>query len=193
MDIVKKFTLRSVFISLCLVVLGIIIIINANDVLFWLIKVIGIVLLIDAIIRFISFLRLSQEERSFNFDLIRAVVEAVLGIVALVNSSSVVTLLYIFIGVIIIVEGILHTQFIITHRLDLNHWIINFLIAIINILCGIFVVAHPIFTSGIVNIIIGIEIILSSVLGICSYIYLYVFLKKVSKEIIEIDDFSELN
>ncbi len=192
-SILNKFTFHSIIVSLCLVVLGFIIILNANDVLFWVIKALGVLLLIDAVIRFIGFLRLPAEEKTIKFDLIRSIIEAVLGIIALVNASSVVSLLYIFIGVIIIVEGILHIQFVLSYKNMLNHWIINFFIALINILCGVFVVAHPILTSGIVNIIIGIEIIISSVLGLCSYIYLYAFLRKASMEIIEVDEFSDIN
>lgn len=187
-ELINKFTLRSVLISLVLVAMGVIIILNANDILFWVIKAIGVLLLIDAVIRLISFLRLDPEKRNLNFDLIRAIIEAVLGIIALVNSSSVVTLLYIFIGVIIIVEGILHTQFVLTRKNELNHWIINFFIAVINILCGVFVVAHPILASGVVNIILGVLIIASSVLGICSYLYLYKYLKQAAEAYDEEDD-----
>ncbi|MBR1731781.1 MAG: DUF308 domain-containing protein [Ruminococcus sp.] len=187
-DLVNKFTLRSVLISICLAALGVIIIMNANEVLFWVIKAIGLLLIIDAVIRFIQFIRLDSEERSINFDIIRAIIEAVLGIVALVNSSSVVTLLYIFIGVIVVVEGILHLQFVITRKNKLEHWIINFFIAIVNILCGVFIIAHPILTSGFINIIIGIEILVSSILGIISYIYLFVNLRRVAKEIDDTDD-----
>ena len=124
--IVNKFTLRSVLISLGLVAMGVIIILNADVILFWVIKAIGVLLLIDAIIRFIAFLRLDSEERTFNFDLIRAILEAVLGIIALVNPSSWINLLYVLIGVIIVVEGILHIQFVLSRKEELNHWIINF-------------------------------------------------------------------
>ena len=180
-DILNKFTFRSIFVSLCLTALGVIIILNANEILFWVIKGIGVFLLIDAIIRFIQFLRLDSDEKSINFDIIRAILETIIGIIAIVNSSSVVTLLYIFIGVIVITEGLLHLQFVLTRKSSINNWILNFLIALINILCGVFIIAHPILTSELINIIIGIEIIVSSVLGIFSYIYLFINLKKAAK------------
>ena len=179
--VINKFTFRSIFVSLGLTVLGVIIIINANDVLFWLIKGIGCILIIDALIRFIQFLRLDSEEKSINFDIIRAILETVIGVVALVNSSSVVALLYIFIGVIVVVEGLLHLQFVLSRRKQLNYWIINFIIAVINIMCGVFIIAHPIISSEIINIIIGTEIIISSVLGIVSYVYLYFNLRKAAE------------
>lgn len=177
-EIVNKFTIRSILISLCLAALGIIIIINANDVMFWVIKVLGALLIIDAVIRFIQFLRLKADERSINFDIIRAIIEAVIGIVAIVNTNAGVMLLYIFIGVIVVVEGILHLQFVLTRKKRLEHWMINFFIAVINILCGVFIIAHPILTNTAVSLLIGIEILVSSFFGICSYIYLYAYLKR---------------
>lgn len=182
-ELLNKFTLRSIIISVLLAALGVIIIFNANDILFWVIKCIGVFLLIDALIRFIQFIKLDPEEKSINFDIIRAIVETVIGIVALVNASSVVTLLYIFIGIIIVIEGILHLQFVLTRKKSLDHWIINFFIAVINLLCGVFIIAHPVWTSSVINVVIGIEILVSSILGIVSYIYLYFNLRKAAKEL----------
>ena len=76
-----KYSARSILVSLFLLFLGIVIMIKADSILFWVIKIIGAVLLIDSVIRFIGFLRLDAEERSINFDIVRSLVEAVLGLV----------------------------------------------------------------------------------------------------------------
>ena len=165
-----KYSARSILVSLFLLFLGIVIMIKADSILFWVIKIIGAVLLIDSVIRFIGFLRLDAEERSINFDIVRSLVEAVLGLVAIINSSSVVTLLYIFAGILVIIEGILHLQFVLSQRRILDHWIPNFIISIFSVVVGVFIIANPLMTGKYVNMFIGIEIIVTALISLCGYI-----------------------
>jgi len=169
--------------------LGIVILIKKNNILFWVIIALGAFLIIDAVIRLIQFLMLPKEEKKVNVDILRAVVETVLGIVAVLNSNSVVMFLFIFLGVVIVVEGMLHIQFVLTHKKQIEHWLINFFAAIFYTLLGIFVIVHPLLMNEAVHIYIGIEIIISSVIGLCSYIYLFAVLRNttdiIESEIIE--------
>ncbi len=183
---VIKYSLRSILVALALCFLGVVIIIKADTVLFWIIKIIGAVLLIDSAIRFISFFRLDPEERSFSVDIVRAVVEAVMGIVAVVNSSSVVTLLYVFAGVIVVIEGILHLQFVLTSRRVLTHWLPNMLIAIVSVIIGVFIILNPLMTGKFVNIFIGVEILVTALISLGGYIILIFF--RPSKNEIELDE-----
>lgn len=183
---VIKYSLRSILVALALCFLGVVIIIKADTVLFWIIKIIGAVLLIDSAIRFISFFRLDPEERSFSVDIVRAVVEAVMGIVAVVNSSSVVTLLYVFAGVIVVIEGILHLQFVLTSRRVLTHWLPNLLIAIVSVIIGVFIILNPLMTGKFVNIFIGVEILVTALISLGGYIILIFF--RPSKNEIELDE-----
>lgn len=183
---VIKYSLRSILVALALCFLGVVIIIKADTVLFWIIKIIGAVLLIDSAIRFISFFRLDPEERSFSVDIVRAVVEAVMGIVAVVNSSSVVTLLYVFAGFIVVIEGILHLQFVLTSRRVLTHWLPNLLIAIVSVIIGVFIILNPLMTGKFVNIFIGVEILVTALISLGGYIILIFF--RPSKNEIELDE-----
>ena len=185
-----KYSARSILVSLFLLFLGIVIMIKADSILFWVIKIIGAVLLIDSVIRFIGFLRLDAEERSINFDIVRSLVEAVLGLVAIINSSSVVTLLYIFAGILVIIEGILHLQFVLSQRRILDHWIPNFIISIFSVVVGVFIIATPLMTGKYVNMFIGIEIIVTALISLCGYIYFLVFLRSYSKadKVYELDE-----
>ena len=185
-----KYSARSILVSLFLLFLGIVIMIKADSILFWVIKIIGAVLLIDSVIRFIGFLRLEDEERSINFDIVRSLVEAVLGLVAIINSSSVVTLLYIFAGILVIIEGILHLQFVLSQRRILDHWIPNFIISIFSVVVGVFIIANPLMTGKYVNMFIGIEIIVTALISLCGYIYFLVFLRSYSKadKVYELDE-----
>lgn len=185
-----KYSARSILVSLFLLFLGIVIMIKADSILFWVIKIIGAVLLIDSVIRFIGFLRLDAEERSINFDIVRSLVEAVLGLVAIINSSSVVTLLYIFAGILVIIEGILHLQFVLSQRRILDHWIPNFIISIFSVVVGVFIIANPLMTGKYVKMFIGIEIIVTALISLCGYIYFLVFLRSYSKadKVYELDE-----
>lgn len=185
-----KYSARSILVSLFLLFLGIVIMIKADSILFWVIKIIGAVLLIDSVIRFIGFLRLDAEERSINFDIVRSLVEAVLGLVAIINSSSVVTLLYIFAGILVIIEGILHLQFVLSQRRILDHWIPNFIISIFSVVVGVFIIANPLMTGKYVNMFIGVEIIVTALISLCGYIYFLVFLRSYSKadKVYELDE-----
>ena len=176
-----KYSARSILVSLFFFFFVIVIMIKADSILFWVIKIIGAVLLIDSVIRFIGFLRLDAEERSINFDIVRSLVEAVLGLVAIINSSSVVTLLYIFAGILVIIEGILHLQFVLSQRRILDHWIPNFIISIFSVVVGVFIIANPLMTGKYVNMFIGIEIIVTALISLCGYIYFLVFLRSYSK------------
>lgn len=175
-DPIFKFALRSVLISLFLIFMSIVIIIEQKTILFWVIKLLGIVLLVDSIIRFILFFKIDPEKRSFSFDIIRAVIEAIIAILALVITDSLEGLFYIFTGVLVIVEGILHLQFLLSKRRTFTHWLPNLLIALSCIILGVFIVSNPFAVSQSVNLFVGIELLAASILSFVAYIYFFVFL-----------------
>ena len=189
-DSIFKFALRSILISMFLIFMSIVIIIQEKTILFWVIKIFGILLLVDSIIRFINFFRTDPEKRGFSVDIVRAVIEGVVGILALVITDSLEGMFYVFTGVVIIAEGILHLQFVLSKRNTLSHWIPNFLIAILSVFLGVFIVANPFTVSEGVNLYIGIELLVASVFSFVAYIYFFVFLFS-SKYRLELKEISE--
>ena len=116
------------------------------------------------------------EKRGFSVDIVRAVIEGVAGILALVITDSLEGMFYVFTGVVVIAEGILHLQFVLSKRHTLSHWIPNLLIAIVSVVLGVFIVANPFTVSQTVNLFVGIELLVASVFSFVAYIYFFVFL-----------------
>ncbi len=192
-DTLLRFCIRTILISIGLGVLGVFVIAKNKDVIFWIIKALGLVLIIDAVIRFTKFFTKEKEEREINFDVFRASIGAIVGIIALVWPASVEMILYILIGVIILVEGAMQLQLAFNRRHMLDTWIPNFFIGVAGAIIGLLIIVHPLYATavtGALAVIIGVAILLTAIMNLFASYNLLQMRKRVSVNVVdvEIDD-----
>ena len=172
MEELRKFNLRTIIFSIVLIALGIIIIVNPNGVLSVVIKILGIGVILDGVWHAIKFFSEAEEDRALSPLLVQGVGEIFLGIIAIANSLWVISILYIVIGFCIVMESIFKIQMTVYLKNTVANWWVPLVIAVIGLIVGIFVIAHPLTTSDYINTAIGITIIIAEIPSLIDSIYL---------------------
>ena len=172
MEEIRKFNIRSIITSLVLILLGVAIIINPNKILSIIIKIIGIGIVLDGAWHIIEFINQSFEEKALSFKLVQGIGEIFLGVMAIINSTWVISILYILIGLFITMESILKMQMCILLKNDIVNKKLPIIIALLGIVIGIFIIANPLIASKYINTLVGITVIVAEVPNLIESIYL---------------------
>lgn len=177
MEEVRRFNIRSIIASLVLIVLGVAIITNPNAILSVLIKILGIGVIVDGIWHIIQFMDETSEQKALSIKLVQGLGEILLGIMAIIHSVWVISVLYIIIGLWIAMESILKIQMSILLKDVFTNRKIPLIVSIIGLLIGIFIIANPLIASEYINIMIGVTIIIAELPNLIESIYLEMKLK----------------
>ena len=177
MEEIRKFNIRSIITSVILILLAIAIIINPNAILSIIVKIIGIGVILDGFWHIFQFVNESWEEKALSIKLVQGLGEIFLGIMGIINSTWVISVLYMLIGLWLIMESILKAQMCILIKNETINKKIPLIVSILGVLIGIFVIANPLITSKYLNIMIGITIIIAELPNLIQSIYLSIKLK----------------
>ena len=108
------------------------------------------------------------------------IVALILGIIILISPSFLTNVIPIFLGIMIILSGIYKINITINIKnAGNNNWIFSLIIAILNIICGIFLLLNPSFGAITITSLIGITLIIYSVSDIIDAIILKSDIKKI--------------
>ena len=102
----NKLAMRSILISITLIVIAFLLITNPEKVLTVAVIVSGIVLIIDAIMHIIVYVRECPELRVVSSDIYIGVIEGILGILFIINKSKIISVFYVLLGAWLIIEAI---------------------------------------------------------------------------------------
>lgn len=177
MEEVKRFNIRSIIVSIILILLGVAIIANPNAILSVVVKILGIGVILDGAWHIIEFIKQNYEERALSIKLVQGLGEIFLGIMAMSYSSWVISVIYIIIGLWITMENILKIQMNVLLKNIFSNRLVPLLISIIGMLIGVFIIANPLIASEYINIMIGITMIIAELLNLIESIYLAIKLK----------------
>lgn len=177
MEEIKKFNIRSIITSLVLILLGIAIIVNPNKILSIIIKIIGVGIILDGAWHILEFINQTFEEKALSFKLVQGLGEIFLGIMAIINSTWVISVLYILIGLFITMESILKMQMNILLKNEIINKKLPIIIAAIGIIIGIFIIANPLIASKYINTMVGITVIIAELPNLIESIYLAIKIK----------------
>lgn len=177
MEEVKRFNIRSIIISIVLILLGVAIIANPNAILSVVVKILGIGVILDGAWHILQFINETTEEKALSIKLVQGLGEIFLGIMAMSYSSWVISVIYIIIGLWITMENILKIQMNVLLKNVFSNRLAPLLISIIGMLIGIFIIANPLIASEYINIMIGITMIIAELLNLIESIYLAIKLK----------------
>ena len=181
MEGLRKFNVREILVSIVLIALGIIIIVNPETVLGIVVKVLSAGVILDGVWHIFKFFRQTREEKALSLALVQGVAEIFLGIVAIIKSDWVISIIYVVIGLWIAIESILKIQMSLFIRDTLGKWTVALITAILGLIVGILIIANPLMASEYVTVIIGTTMILAEIPNLLVSAYMAIKLKKVDK------------
>lgn len=177
-DLFKKYTIRSIIISILLILLAIVLIFNPSQLLNTIMIILGIMVVVDGIWHIISYFNEPVEFKAFSFELLEGIAEVVLGFIFISNPAKVFELIYLLIGIWIIFESIIKLQMSFNLKDFVENWKIMIIVSIFSILLGIFIIAHPFVAANILYTICGIVLLVTEILNLIEAIYINIKIRK---------------
>lgn len=168
----------SMFISLIMIVIGVIIIFNPNITVTMLSFTLGLIMIIDGILNILDYFTLKSKYNLFNQNFIYGIVIIFLGVLVIINIKEVNILFKILIGIWVLYSGIQKLFLSITlNKLRVNLSLVMLLLSIITIITGLYLMFYP----EVVIIAIAVVIIVYSIINIISEIIFMRDINKISK------------
>lgn len=177
-ELFKKYTRRSIVISLLLILLAIILILNPIQFLNTIMIILGVLVAVDGIWHIISYFNEPAEFKAFSFELLEGVVEIVLGFIFILNPQWVISIIYLLIGIWIIFESVVKLQMSINLKDIIENWKIMVFVSTLSILFGIFIIAHPFIATSILTMICGIVLLVAEIINLLEAIYITIKMRK---------------
>ncbi len=133
--------------------------------------ILGAVLTGVGIFNIIAFLM--NKTTTFRQGILSGVISAALGVAFIMQAETVMNVTSIILGVFVIFEGLTCCKrALIMKRLDFDKWFIPMIIAILACVLGALILIIPEFFGGILIILTGIALVVESVLGIVSIVFI---------------------
>ena len=173
-DSMIKFSIRTIIISILVLVLGIVIIAKPDIILSVITKVLGVLIIVDGVWHCYKFTKQEKAEQVFSLNLVIGTIETILGLIFIIKSSEMFSWFYIFVGMIILIESILQLQLTLTKRNFIGNWKVALISSLISLIVGILVLTVYAKFS---NVVIGAILIVSSICNLIEYCYLAIILR----------------
>jgi len=182
----KKLVIRSILTSVVLIGVAILLITNPEKVLSIAVIISGIVLIINAIIHIIVYMGQGPQIRATSSEFIIGVGEGALGVLFFVKQDNVISVFYILVGVWLLLEAVQKLQMVINLKDYVSNWALTTIVAIIDLMLGILVIAHPYDAGTSITQITGIILAVSEGFNLIESIYTLFKVKRIGKENIEV-------
>ena len=178
-DIIKKKEIKGIFVSLLLIVLSVFLIMKPEEIIKTLIQVMGIIILLCGVIDFAGYFKMSEEEKLFNYGIMKGVLELCIGILFIFKFETLVDIFSIIIGLIIIFINLFKLQLSLNlKQVENTNWFVGVIISTISLILGIVIILDPFGTTKILVITSGAIIGISE---LCNIIYSFMILSQIKK------------
>ncbi len=162
-QLLKKTGWISILESLVFGILGAIVIWKPEETIKVISYVLGIIFITIGILKIINYFLTKEKYDFYNYDLIYGLMTCVLGIVTIVYSNTISSILRIIIGIWIIYSSFIRMNLSLELRsLKVKIWIYSLILAIVMLMCGLFVIMN----SGTIITTIGIMMVVYAVIDI---------------------------
>lgn len=171
--IFKKTGWISILESIVFAIIGIILICNPEGTIKLISYTLGAIFIIIGIFKIINYASAKGKYSFYNYDFIYGLMAIVIGIITIMYSSTIGSIFRIIIGIWIIYSALIRISLAIKlKRIEIDAWKYTLILAIIILICGLYIVIN----SGTIVVTIGIMIVVYSVLDIVEDI---IFMKNV--------------
>lgn len=161
----KKIGWTSIITSIGFAILGLIIAFYPNTTFQIISNVLGSILIAYGVIKLIEYFKMKDVNSIYSTEMSFGVISALLGIVIIVCSNAIGTMIRILIGIWIVYSGIMRLGVAIKlQRFDSNNkiWLAGLIIALIMLVCGMYIITSP----GAIMMYIGIIMVIYAVMDI---------------------------
>lgn len=161
----KKIGLTSIITSLCFAILGLIIAYNPNTTFRIISNILGAILIAYGVVKVLEYFKMKNINSLYSTELSFGTIAILLGIVVIVCSNMIETLIRVLIGIWIVYSGCMRLGFAIKlQKFDSDNklWIVGLSIAIIMLICGMYIITN----SGAIMMTIGIVMVIYAVMDI---------------------------
>lgn len=177
-EYIKKYSKNSIVISILLIIFSIFLMVRPYESVNLIIMLFGGAVAIDGIIHIISYFKVPNEYRIFNFELLEGVLQIIFGLIAIFSPFSISGLFPILIGVWIILSSIVKFQLSLNLRhINGSNWIMLLVLSIITFILGILMIVNPLSSVVTITTIAGILLFVSEVINVIEYIFILVKIK----------------
>lgn len=171
----KKTGWSSLLSSVIFAILGIILIANPEETVKVVSYILGGIFILTGIIRIINYIVTKGRYDIYNDGMFFGIIAIVLGIVTICYSKQIGNIFRVLIGVWIVYSAIVRMDISFKLKaLENKTWLYSLIIAIVMLICGIYIACNP----GAILVTIGIVILIYSILDIIESI---IFLKDIKK------------
>lgn len=168
-EFLKKSSWTSIVESIIFAILGIILIYKPNETVSVISYILGAIFIIAGIYKIINYMQTRGQKDLYNYNLIYGIMAIVIGIVAIVYSSTIGTIFRIIIGIWIIYTAIIRISASIKLKaINSNIWIYSLILSIAMFICGLYIILN----SGAIIVTIGVIMIIYSIIDIIENIIL---------------------
>ena len=153
--------------TVCLILVGLILLLAPGIALNTVCTVFGIYLIVYGVVKVIGYFAKDVYQLAFQFDLALGIVAAIVGIVFVCRTSSIVQLLSTCIGIVMLVDATLKIQTALdSKRFGISSWWIMLIMAVIVAALGILLILMPGETTRMMIRLIGLNLCLDGVLNL---------------------------
>lgn len=172
MKLVNRAKWCYIMISIIFISLGICFIIWPQTSTITFCHVIGSAMLLYSAVKIIGYFAKDSYALAFQFDLALGIFTFIFGLILLSHPQNIINLLPVVIGLFIMIDGVFKFQIAFdAKRFGLDRWWLIFLLSIVAIGCGVFLVFKPFESISALMVIMGITIIIDGIQNLNVAIY----------------------
>ena len=172
-DFLKKTGWTNIITSIIFAIIGVFLIVQTNSATKIIAYILGGIFIIVGCVKMISYFMSKGSYDFYNYELIYGIIAVIIGIITIYYSSAIEFMFRIMIGVWIIYSGALRLSLSMKLKtIKSNLWQFSLIMAIIILLCGIYMT----FTQGALIVTIGVIMVVYSIMDL---IESFIFVKNV--------------
>ena len=181
-NIVRKFIKSSLFSSIGLAILGILLFLESELTIVTISYVIGAVLVAVGAIAFINYINDIHKNTKNELNIVYGIGMAILGIIVISNPKGVASIIPFILGVIIVLNSSAKLEYSIELKKDSNKlWVSTMILSVVALLCGILLIFNPFEGATFITKIVGVIIFIYALIDIVSTLRLRKTIKTVQK------------
>lgn len=163
----KSYKFIALLVSIIVVCFSIFMIIQPAMSISILIKSLGVIVFFDGFLHTISYFKNPKEEKTVSLDLIRGILNFIIGVIVISNPEAFLSFFAIIIGVWILIQSIVKFQFAFNMKaLEDKNWVIILILAIITFILGCVIIFNPLGFAKDMIVIYGIILLITEIINI---------------------------
>jgi len=171
---IKQYGKTSIIVSILLILLSFFLIFRPLASINFIIMALGFIVVASGISHIITYFTSPVEFRAFSFELVRGILGIVAGIILISHPEWVHSFLPVIIGIWVIIESIINFQLSLNLKSFVTGgWMVMLILSILTVLLGIFIIVHPSISAAILTTFCGICLLISEILNIFEYVYIF--------------------